>query len=136
MIEFNIEIPRDVNLSSSTVISHENGDQTFKISNFIEKLEKRVVNIQDQINNQILQSYIHGHLKDYRCPQALTDGLVCEVLSPSSPEWRSGKLHVNVKVSFSVDFEFVEDHQNLPEDASNSASTLDDIRQSIGQGLS
>jgi KGK domain len=132
MIEFNIQIPRDVNLSPSTVISHQNGNQVFKISNFIEKLEDSVVRIQDQINGKIVHPYVGQHLKDYHCDSALTDGLVCEVLSPSSQEWRSGKLHANVKISFSVDFEFVEDSKDQAE---NSVSTLDDIRQSIEQDL-
>jgi hypothetical protein len=132
MIEVNIQIPRDVNLSPSTVISHQNGNQIFKISNFIEKLEDSVVSIQDQINGKIVHPYVGQHLKDYHCGSALTDGLICEILSPSSQEWRSGKLHANVKISFSVDFEFVEDSKDQSE---NSASTLDDIRQSIEQDL-
>jgi hypothetical protein len=132
MIEFEIQIPRNVNLSPTTVISHENGDQIFKISNFIEKLEERVVRVEEQIRNHVINPQIQKHLQEYSCDSALTDGLVCEVLSPSSKEWRSGKLHANVKVSFSVDFEFVED---IKDQAENSASTLDDIRQSIEQDL-
>jgi hypothetical protein len=132
MIEFNIQVPRDVNISPNTVISHEDGNQIFKVSNFVDKLEARVGSIEKQVRDQVVNPYIQQHLRDYQCESALTDGLVCEALSPSSQEWRSGKLHANVKISFSVDFEFVEDSKVSSE---NSASTLDDIRQSIEQDL-
>jgi hypothetical protein len=132
MIEFNIQVPRDVNVSPSTVISHQDGNQIFKIANFVEKLEARVGSIEKQFRDQVINPYIQQHLRDYQCDSVLADGLVCEALSPSSQEWRSGKLHANVKISFSVDFKFVEDSKDQAE---NSASTLDDIRQSIEQDL-
>jgi conjugal transfer/entry exclusion protein len=72
MIEFEIQIPRNINLSPSTVISHESGNKIFKISNFAEKLEQKAAKIKDQINNQIICPYIQDHLQDYHCPTALS----------------------------------------------------------------
>lgn len=137
MIEFDIQIPRNVNLSLSTVVSHNKGEHIFKISNFIAKLEEGLGNVEISLREQIVDAYISGHLKRYYCSQAISEGLVCETLSPDSPDWRSGRLNANVKIAFSVDFEFIEDGIQLDtsQEASGQSSVLDDIRQSIEKSI-
>jgi hypothetical protein len=89
MADFDIQIPRQINLSTATVISHTDGEKIFKISNFIEKLKIRLknINVEKELQSQIIAPCILEHLQEYHCVTALEDGLTCETLSPESPEW-------------------------------------------------
>ena len=109
---------------SNAVVSFNNGT-TFKISNFMEKLNSFFIqSVLNNLSEQLKQAGL-GTPPTHR--EEWNKNVDAEFLEPKSGEWKKGKVRMRVILEFCPD-EPEETKENNMEQTNNS---LDDIRQTI-----
>lgn len=109
---------------SNAVVSFNNG-ATFKIGNFMERLNSFFINsVLNNLSRQLNQSGL-GTPPDYGIDW--NKSVEAEILEPKSGNWKKGKVRMRVILEFCPD----EPEETKDNNSSDNSNSLDDICQTI-----